>query len=199
MSVPEGGAAADDLAGLPAGGGGELPEQGESPHPPPARPRLADGTASNAHRPPSPVLRPQPREVMWQLCAIKITEAIQYVVEFAKRIDGFMELCQNDQIVLLKAGMTACQHGPPPSAWHTSTPPTPPPSSPLSPSLWHCHTARADLTAQRPPTPTHARTQRGEERRGEGLHPAHRSSNRRRATGTCEQMFSTLQANHGNR
>lgn len=48
---------------------------------------------------------PQQREVMWQLCAIKITEAIQYVVEFAKRIDGFMELCQNDQIVLLKAGM----------------------------------------------------------------------------------------------
>lgn len=30
MSVPEGGAAADDLAGLPAGGGGELPEQGTS-------------------------------------------------------------------------------------------------------------------------------------------------------------------------
>lgn len=28
MSVPEGGAAADDLAGLPAGRGGELPEQG---------------------------------------------------------------------------------------------------------------------------------------------------------------------------
>ncbi|XP_034015223.1 nuclear receptor ROR-alpha A-like isoform X1 [Thalassophryne amazonica] len=46
----------------------------------------------------------KPREVMWQLCAIQITEAIQYVVEFAKRIDGFMELCQNDQIVLLKAG-----------------------------------------------------------------------------------------------
>ncbi|KAJ3594266.1 hypothetical protein NHX12_006597, partial [Muraenolepis orangiensis] len=46
----------------------------------------------------------KPRELMWQLCAVKITEAIQYVVEFAKRIDGFMELCQNDQIVLLKAG-----------------------------------------------------------------------------------------------
>ena len=45
---------------------------------------------------------------MWQLCAIKITEAIQYVVEFAKRIDGFMELCQNDQIVLLKAGNKLC-------------------------------------------------------------------------------------------
>ena len=41
---------------------------------------------------------------MWQLCAVKVTEAIQYVVEFAKRIDGFMDLCQNDQIVLLKAG-----------------------------------------------------------------------------------------------
>ncbi|KAG7483492.1 nuclear receptor ROR-alpha-like isoform X1 [Solea senegalensis] len=46
----------------------------------------------------------KPREVMWQLCAVKITEAIQYVVEFAKHIDGFMDLCQNDQIVLLKAG-----------------------------------------------------------------------------------------------
>ncbi len=53
---------------------------------------------------------PQPREVMWQLCAIKITEAIQYVVEFAKRIDGFMELCQNDQIVLLKAGKVCSHH-----------------------------------------------------------------------------------------
>lgn len=52
----------------------------------------------------------QPREVMWQLCAIKITEAIQYVVEFAKRIDGFMELCQNDQIVLLKAGNMWLHH-----------------------------------------------------------------------------------------
>ncbi|XP_067832222.1 nuclear receptor ROR-alpha A-like isoform X2 [Heptranchias perlo] len=43
-------------------------------------------------------------EEMWQNCAHRITDAIQYVVEFAKRIDGFMELCQNDQIVLLKAG-----------------------------------------------------------------------------------------------
>lgn len=51
-----------------------------------------------------PVGPVQPREVMWQLCAVKVTEAIQYVVEFAKRIDGFMDLCQNDQIVLLKAG-----------------------------------------------------------------------------------------------
>ncbi|XP_039622821.1 nuclear receptor ROR-beta-like [Polypterus senegalus] len=43
-------------------------------------------------------------DVMWQECALQITNAIQYVVEFAKRITGFMDLCQNDQIILLKAG-----------------------------------------------------------------------------------------------
>ncbi|KAM3620464.1 uncharacterized protein V6R79_023866 [Siganus canaliculatus] len=43
-------------------------------------------------------------EAMWQQCSILITNAIQYVVEFAKRISGFMDLCQNDQIILLKAG-----------------------------------------------------------------------------------------------
>uniref|UniRef100_UPI00398ECDF6 nuclear receptor ROR-beta-like isoform X1 n=1 Tax=Pristiophorus japonicus TaxID=55135 RepID=UPI00398ECDF6 len=43
-------------------------------------------------------------EAMWQQCAIQVTNAIQYVVEFAKRISGFMDLCQNDQIILLKAG-----------------------------------------------------------------------------------------------
>ncbi|CAL8249954.1 unnamed protein product [Boreogadus saida] len=43
------------------------------------------------------------RDVLWQQCAIQITHAIQYVVEFAKRISGFMELCQNDQILLLKS------------------------------------------------------------------------------------------------
>uniref|UniRef100_A0A8D0B9B6 Uncharacterized protein n=1 Tax=Salvator merianae TaxID=96440 RepID=A0A8D0B9B6_SALMN len=43
-------------------------------------------------------------EDMWQECAMQISNAIQYVVEFAKRIDGFMDLCQNDQIILLKAG-----------------------------------------------------------------------------------------------
>ncbi|XP_044074223.1 nuclear receptor ROR-beta-like isoform X1 [Siniperca chuatsi] len=42
-------------------------------------------------------------EWMWQQCAHHITNAIQYVVEFAKRIAGFMDLCQNDQIILLKA------------------------------------------------------------------------------------------------
>lgn len=41
---------------------------------------------------------------MWERCAHRLTEAIQHVVEFAKRLSGFMELCQNDQIILLKAG-----------------------------------------------------------------------------------------------
>lgn len=43
-------------------------------------------------------------EILWQQCAVHLTNAIQYVVEFAKRMSGFMDLCQNDQIVLLKAG-----------------------------------------------------------------------------------------------
>ncbi|KAJ7308220.1 hypothetical protein JRQ81_008741 [Phrynocephalus forsythii] len=43
-------------------------------------------------------------EDMWQECAVQISNAIQYIVEFAKRIEGFMELSQNDQIILLKAG-----------------------------------------------------------------------------------------------
>ncbi|KAJ6652775.1 hypothetical protein lerEdw1_010629, partial [Lerista edwardsae] len=43
-------------------------------------------------------------EEMWERCACRVTEAIHYVVEFAKRMCSFMDLCQNDQIVLLKAG-----------------------------------------------------------------------------------------------
>uniref|UniRef100_A0AAY4CWZ0 Uncharacterized protein n=1 Tax=Denticeps clupeoides TaxID=299321 RepID=A0AAY4CWZ0_9TELE len=46
----------------------------------------------------------KPVEVMWHQCAIHVTNAIKYVVEFAKRITGFLDLCQNDQIILLKAG-----------------------------------------------------------------------------------------------
>uniref|UniRef100_A0A8C6J958 Uncharacterized protein n=1 Tax=Melopsittacus undulatus TaxID=13146 RepID=A0A8C6J958_MELUD len=46
----------------------------------------------------------KPTEEMWQRCAGRITEAIQHVVEFAKHLRGFRELCQNDQIVLLKTG-----------------------------------------------------------------------------------------------
>ncbi|XP_068179437.1 nuclear receptor ROR-alpha A isoform X2 [Antennarius striatus] len=41
---------------------------------------------------------------MWQHCANRLTEAVQYVVEFAKHIPGFRMLSQNDQIALLKTG-----------------------------------------------------------------------------------------------
>ncbi|XP_041797725.1 nuclear receptor ROR-alpha A isoform X1 [Chelmon rostratus] len=41
---------------------------------------------------------------MWQHCAIRLTDAVQYVVEFAKHIPGFRNLSQNDQIALLKTG-----------------------------------------------------------------------------------------------
>ncbi|XP_008321278.1 nuclear receptor ROR-gamma isoform X2 [Cynoglossus semilaevis] len=41
---------------------------------------------------------------MWQHCARRLTDAVQYVVEFAKRIPGFRILSQNDQIALLKTG-----------------------------------------------------------------------------------------------
>ncbi|KAG7474359.1 nuclear receptor ROR-alpha A-like isoform X1 [Solea senegalensis] len=41
---------------------------------------------------------------MWQYCAIRLTDAVQYVVEFAKHIPGFRTLSQNDQIALLKTG-----------------------------------------------------------------------------------------------
>ncbi|TNN29771.1 Nuclear receptor ROR-alpha [Liparis tanakae] len=90
---------------------------------------------SKSHMETCQYLREELQQMTWQaflqeevesyqskLCAIKITEAIQYVVEFAKRIDGFMELCQNDQIVLLKAGTTARRHG----VKLTPSPPLPP-------------------------------------------------------------------------
>lgn len=41
---------------------------------------------------------------MWQLCAVKLSDAVQYVVEFAKRLPGFRQIRQNDQINLLKNG-----------------------------------------------------------------------------------------------
>lgn len=54
-----------------------------------------------------PVFSPsyfQSVDEMWQHCAIRLTDAVQYVVEFAKHIPGFRMLSQNDQIALLKTG-----------------------------------------------------------------------------------------------
>ncbi|XP_076135846.1 nuclear receptor ROR-alpha A isoform X1 [Alosa pseudoharengus] len=41
---------------------------------------------------------------MWQLCADKLSDAVQFVVEFAKRLPGFRQIRQDDQINLLKSG-----------------------------------------------------------------------------------------------
>ncbi|CAG5114455.1 unnamed protein product [Candidula unifasciata] len=41
---------------------------------------------------------------LWVEIADKITLAVQQIIEFAKMIPGFMELSQDDQIMLLKAG-----------------------------------------------------------------------------------------------
>ncbi|KAM3656911.1 nuclear receptor ROR-gamma [Ammospiza maritima maritima] len=49
---------------------------------------------------------PQPMAAMWQRCARRVTEAIERVVEFAKRLRGFRQLGQHDQIVLLKAALS---------------------------------------------------------------------------------------------
>lgn len=41
---------------------------------------------------------------MWQRFADFITPSISRVVEFAKRIPGFLELSQDDQLILIKSG-----------------------------------------------------------------------------------------------
>ncbi|XP_022250728.1 ecdysone-induced protein 78C-like [Limulus polyphemus] len=42
--------------------------------------------------------------VMWQHFAVLVTPSIQRVVEFAKRVPGFLELTQDDQLILIKLG-----------------------------------------------------------------------------------------------
>ncbi|RWS30791.1 ecdysone-induced protein 78C-like protein [Leptotrombidium deliense] len=46
----------------------------------------------------------QQKIVMWQHFAVLVTPTIQRVVEFAKRIPGFLELTQDDQLILIKLG-----------------------------------------------------------------------------------------------
>lgn len=41
---------------------------------------------------------------MWQHFAVLVTPSIQRVVEFAKRIPGFLDLMQDDQLILIKSG-----------------------------------------------------------------------------------------------
>lgn len=41
---------------------------------------------------------------LWQQCAARITTAVQHVVEFAKRIPGFVQFTSDDQLILIKVG-----------------------------------------------------------------------------------------------
>jgi nuclear receptor subfamily 1 group D protein 3 len=42
--------------------------------------------------------------LLWQQLSILMTPSIQRVVEFAKRIPGFLDLTQDDQLILIKIG-----------------------------------------------------------------------------------------------
>lgn len=41
---------------------------------------------------------------MWQQYASRITPGVQRVVEFAKRVPGFCDFSQDDQLILIKLG-----------------------------------------------------------------------------------------------
>ena len=52
----------------------------------------------------------QSHEQLWQAIAETLTKAVQQIIEFAKMIPGFMDLSQDDQIMLLKAGNLTIFH-----------------------------------------------------------------------------------------
>lgn len=53
----------------------------------------------------SPVVDPSlSSHEIWEEFSMSFTPAVREVVEFAKRIPGFQELSQHDQVSLLKAG-----------------------------------------------------------------------------------------------
>ena len=46
----------------------------------------------------------QPYDRLWLEIAERVTLAVQQIIEFAKMVPGFMNLLQDDQIMLLKGG-----------------------------------------------------------------------------------------------
>lgn len=53
----------------------------------------------------SPYVDPcKPSQEIWEEFSMSFTPAVQEVVDFAKRIPGFRDLPENDQVSLLKAG-----------------------------------------------------------------------------------------------
>lgn len=53
----------------------------------------------------SPYVDPhKPSQEVWEEFSMSFTPAVREVVEFAKRIPGFRDLSEHDQVSLLKAG-----------------------------------------------------------------------------------------------
>lgn len=53
----------------------------------------------------SPYVDPnKPSQEIWEEFSMSFTPAVREVVEFAKKIPGFRDLPENDQVSLLKAG-----------------------------------------------------------------------------------------------
>jgi nuclear receptor subfamily 1 group D protein 3 len=46
----------------------------------------------------------QQRIFLWQQYALRMTPSVQRVVEFAKRVPGFCDFTQDDQLILIKLG-----------------------------------------------------------------------------------------------
>lgn len=53
---------------------------------------------------PQPDSPEQSKLGLWQQFATLVTPSVQRVVEFAKRVPGFLDLVQDDQLILIKAG-----------------------------------------------------------------------------------------------
>lgn len=59
------------------------------------------GSGGGPSQPDSPE---QSKLGLWQQFASLVTPSVQRVVEFAKRVPGFLDLVQDDQLILIKAG-----------------------------------------------------------------------------------------------
>jgi len=59
----------------------------------------------------SPHVDPRrPGQEIWEDFSMSFTPAVREVVDFAKRIPGFRQLSEHDQVVLLKAGTFEVRH-----------------------------------------------------------------------------------------
>lgn len=68
----------------------------------------------------SPYVSPnKSSQEIWEEFSMSFTPAVQEVVDFAKRIPGFRDLPENDQVSLLKAGTFEVRRGDPGGSSHS--------------------------------------------------------------------------------